>query len=348
VVAIKPKSPELIQAQVAAFNNETVSNVFNRVHILKHLPQIADDNPTTVTRPPNVYDNLYRDADNDDLGDIEAANVADYRKYLADNLGTKKPEFEHRAKIMQSYQPFAPAVARLKARLNQTKYNNKDKDFLSSGFFSDAFTIHREGTPYVVRIPSEDDPIDHLDNHIAAAAKARGMPHVENIIAASYEDGVTVAELMPGKAFYELEPKVFESISDDQLREFIRTIQQIDNTGLIADFSGVGNILYDPKAGFGVIDLLSSDSAGPTFFQEHPGFEVNQSEGFAHLLQNASYATEDMNFETTAIKLLQRYSAILAEESPNGPTLKKSLKEIQRIITQFKLTLVNATESSIN
>ncbi len=340
MVSIKPKSPELVQAQVAAFTNETVDDVLSRVHILKHLAHIADDNPTVVMRPPSVEEGLKgvprHYVDGVVLPAILAADNNNYKNYLSHNLPDKKVELERRAEIIKNYGKFAPEIAALKARLSQTQNDVSDTDFLAAGGYSRVFLIHHEGTPYAVRIPYESNSVDHVDLHVAAAAIANGTPHVENIVAASYEEGVTVAELMPGTSLSNLEPKVFAAINDTQLREMVRTIQRMNQIGLMADFQGQGNILYDPEDGFGFVDIVAADSAGTTIFHEIKEYMINEPEQFAYHVYTASHETTDTHYEQTAIILLERYSDILIEESKKGPSLSESLRQIKIMISYLE------------
>ncbi|TAL14680.1 hypothetical protein EPN95_02130 [Patescibacteria group bacterium] len=237
MVRITSKEPGIVQAQVAQFASEHVGSSVDRTHILENLSDIAitksiDDTSEPVTRE------AYVDFMKDHLHGTHS-DVQDGRSEI----------FSNRAAIMQAYDEFAPDV----------KAQFKSVDGYIAGGTSIIFPLHFKGKEYMVRkpFPKDWDPAASvIDHHIAAAALTHGLPHFEEVVAASYEDGVTVAEKMPGKTFLNLELRDIEAITDIQLAELIKTIQEADRLGLELDFNPE-NFLYDKEAGFGLIDLAA-------------------------------------------------------------------------------------------
>ncbi len=81
-------------------------------------------------------------------------------------------------------------------------------------------------------------------------------------MAASYEDGVTVAEVMPGKEFDRLSLDAMKQITDKQLGDFVDTLLATHAHGLQVDPSKASNFFYDPKEGFGIVDIYPEDKNG--------------------------------------------------------------------------------------
>jgi hypothetical protein len=92
--------------------------------------------------------------------------------------------------------------------------------------------------------------------YLVGASLITGVPHFEQIIAASFEDGVTIAERIPGKQLNELSVVEREQITDDQFDQGVDSLLIAYQRGLPME-NKPKNIMYDPQAGFGFIDFVS-------------------------------------------------------------------------------------------
>ena len=132
---------------------------------------------------------------------------------------------------------------------------------MGHGKTSTAFKLTIHDAAYVVRIPTgrEIRP-EVVESHTAAAVLARGVPHLEQIVAASYTDGFTVAEMLPGKRLYRLTADEISRIPNDHLNELIPTLLTAYGYGIELDLN-MENFIYDRKTGFGIIDFEPADLA---------------------------------------------------------------------------------------
>ena len=67
--------------------------------------------------------------------------------------------------------------------------------YLGSGSNTSAFRISHEDKEYAVRI--SEDAMD-IDERAVITARASGVPHLEQVVAMSYDNCAIVTELMPG------------------------------------------------------------------------------------------------------------------------------------------------------
>ncbi|MDQ5971940.1 MAG: hypothetical protein QG553_99 [Patescibacteria group bacterium] len=227
---ITPKSPEQLQAQAAAFANAELhgqdqAGVFNNIGAV-----VAEG----AVREPEAKQS--------------------YVDYLRQTGGNSNPEVHGRADILHKFQDFAPTVTKLKAELADPAARRQHPDFLGHGTNSDVFKISQGGKLFAVRIPFGEatHPVS-IDMHVASAIRGKGIPHMEQIIAASYEDGVTVAEMMPGKVIGDLSPEDVSQVTDQQLEDLVDTVIVANQRDIIID-SKPSNFLYDQHQGFGIVD----------------------------------------------------------------------------------------------
>jgi hypothetical protein len=132
-------------------------------------------------------------------------------------------------------------------------------NFLGSGANADAFLLPVADQELVVRIPHENQPGSAgVDHHLRGGLRAMGQPHLEQLVAVSYESGVTISNLMPGSEMSRIKAEDLRQVTDVQLSELIDTIAAANQAGVTID-PKPSNFFYDKERGFGIIDVGSSE-----------------------------------------------------------------------------------------
>ncbi len=227
---ITPKSSEQLQAQAAAvasaeLHGQDQASIFNNIGAV-----VADG----AVHEPGAKQS--------------------YLDYLRQTGGNSNPEVQGRADMLHNFQDFAPIVTKLKAELADPAARRQHPDFVGHGTNSDVFKISQGGRLFAVRIPfGEATHPASIDMHLASAIRGKGVNHMEQIIAASYEDGVTVAEMMPGKVIGDLSPEDVSQVTDKQLEDLVDTVIAANQRDIIID-PKPSNFLYDQRQGFGIVD----------------------------------------------------------------------------------------------
>lgn len=259
------KNPYEITAQIATFATEHVPNYDDVKHIFHNIGELAAQAAlsdvvriTTQTEydPNNNYAAIPVGSER------PAIKSSDYIDYQRSVGGSRYESIRGRADMLRNYEHFAPAIAILRSELITTPDDlQHHKDFLGNGLSAQAYTILVDDTRYVARIPKgRNTQPETVDGYIAGGILGKSIPHVEQIIAASYEDGVTIAELIPGAALDKLTTHEIAQISDSQLATFVDTALALNKRGAMID-PKLSNFLYDPDEGYGIIDYQSANNA---------------------------------------------------------------------------------------
>jgi hypothetical protein len=290
-VRITPKEPDIVQAQIAQFASEYVRTPVDRAGILTNLSNLAVGSS---------------------VDQISGATYQGYKNFLTNHLeGWPAKErakiFRNRADIITAYDEFKPIVDTLRAEANS--------DYVAGGNSVVYFISHND-KEYAVRSPIRvgwAPPSYKIDQHIAAAALTRGLPHFEQVVAASYEAGVTVSEKIPGKMFSKLTLEDLDAITDEQLEDLVKTIQEADRLGLVLDFNP-DNFLYDDQAGFGLIDLEAGTDVNKTQPSKNLAELIAGTIGtFRNGINDQTrghYGTSNNLLKTSANYVIQRYKEI--------------------------------------
>jgi hypothetical protein len=253
---------------------------------------------------------------------------------FADFLRLKGSDYEPikgRADILGAYYDrFRPMVVALKRGLEDPEAREYHPAYLAEGTMSKIYTVERDDQSYVVRIPDAVlQPSPSLVNdHLGGAVLVRGVPHFEQIVAASYEDGVTVAEKLPGVGLGQIDLDGIKAISDEQLSTLVDTLSIADNRGVRLDFAP-DNFLYDHTKGFGLIDYTSWKEAHGIHAQELPELIG----GMASILNRMGPVFERstseereraLGYDEAKLAVLERYRTIV-ETKLSGDELTTAL-----------------------
>jgi hypothetical protein len=260
---VRPKSKELIQAQIAAFTAEKLyHDVSGSEYLLDELASLsAAANPADgVYRDPTALE-IKRSPDGA-VPKLVATSI-EYTQFLREVGGANYEPIARREELLSNFKHFEEAVSAIIDRTPTIDARKLDPDKVGSGTFAEGFTVQYAGKDYVARIPrrydhelndftTRLDPHD-VDGQIQNCLLGSGIPHLEQIVAASYELGTTISEKMPGINLEGLDAITLAKITDEQLIALIETTQQAHNAKILLDLMP-GNFLYDPVVGFGVID----------------------------------------------------------------------------------------------
>lgn len=347
-----PKQPEDLQAQLAAFAVETLGSYDDRAHILNNIGSIALEEPHDITRITTSRES-YPDGSGGSTAIAEGTEVLvtepqTYIDYLRTVGGSSHEAISGRADMLREYSRFAPLIDRLIEELKSTDSREDHPAFLGAGTISTAFSVEDKGVAYAVRIPWGDTIQPRvIDNHMASAILGKGIPHLEQVVAASYETGVTIAEMMPGKEVVKLTKDEIDQVTDSQLEGLLDTALLAQERGIAID-PKPSNFFYDPKEGYGIIDYHSAKVAGAT--AQNQGIVA----GFmSTVIHNAGVAMGDRASALTAVDyadlaetaianigVLHRYRAIV-EGRLSSEDRKQALSAIDTTIENSQMGIDN-------
>lgn len=240
---IHPKPIETLQAQAATFAAE-VGGVEDGHQLAHRMGQAASGEFTQLDINPSQRIQSLSEQERD------------YIKFLRGAGGAGHESVGEREDLLRNYEEFAPVVDPLVASLEGMKADDRRQrpDFLGGGSSCGAFAIGYQGKQYAVRVPWSDVNRSMDREYVQTGIRTKGIPHLEQLTAVSYERGVTIAELMPGRSMGSMTAEDLNAISDEQLEEFVGTLKHAHDIGLWID-PKPSNIFYDRKEGFGLIDL---------------------------------------------------------------------------------------------
>lgn len=322
------KPPEVIQAQLATFAAEHVEDYYDSGHIFKNLGNIAAGKAGDISRITERYE--YRTDENGESmrvpegTELKVATTDEYTNFLRSVGGSRYEAIQLRADMLKNYEHFEPTVTKLKSELADPTTRKQHPSFLGNGSNAMAFSIMEGDKSYAVRVPVgiEANP-QAIDSHLGGAVLGKGIPHLEQIVAASYEDGVTVAEVMPGKEVGQLSAQEIKAISDKQLGELVDTLVAVSERGIEID-PKPSNFFYDPKEGFGIVDYHSSKVAGKQSADQNLGTIVgwmttpisnmgSYGKPYVAVKTTSDYA-QDLEFGTATLGVLKRYRAVVVQK----------------------------------
>jgi hypothetical protein len=350
---MRRKTPEEIQAQIAAFAAEKLDNNGDRKYIFNYVVPLSGGASEDVQR---VTDDREYEVDKETgKGILPPAGVErtisskQYADFLRSAGGSNSEAIKGRAEMLGAYRDFAPAIRELKESIKDLN-REEHSAFLGSGMNSSVFLVENAGKKYAVRIPGKGEiSPSAIDKHLAAAVLAKGIPHLEQIVAASYEDGVTIAELMPGKEVGKLTAEEIRSISNGQLAELIDTLLAASHRGIEID-PKPSNFFYDQEVGFGIVDIGSSKvikNSADQNIETVVGWVATPlgnagvyGKPFTEKLTPEDYAS-DLEFSRAHLDVLTRYRAMVGEkmEDKNRETaqavIDKDIRGVQESISNY-------------
>lgn len=161
--------------------------------------------------------------------------------------------------VFAAYEYFAPYIS---AQIKSMSYDDdrhvradERNDFIEKGASSLVFGFDVAGTQYVAKAGRNTDMDRALsvENDVENLTTGRGIPRLEQVVAASREDGVVVSERMPGKDITHCTAEEMGAVTKDQLVDALAAMRAAFAAGIDFD-SKPANFMYDPEQGFGFID----------------------------------------------------------------------------------------------
>jgi hypothetical protein len=257
------KSNDLLQAQLASFAAERLPHRDDEKHVLNNVVTLAAGEPGDVTRVLEAKEYV-----RDDTGGVTGiaegterlvATQQDYQDYLAEVGGSRHESIAKRAELLAAYSEYDQYVAQLRQDMARYPSRKEHPNFLGSGANADAFLLPVADQELVVRIPHEGQSgAAGIDHHLRGGLRAMGQPHLEQLVAVSYESGVTISNLMPGSEMSRIKAEDLRQVTDAQLSELIDTVTVANQAGVTID-PKPSNFFYDKDQGFGIIDVGSSE-----------------------------------------------------------------------------------------
>lgn len=187
----------------------------------------------------------------------------DYGYFESQKSPEEQEMVEYRTTLLQSYEPFADQIARIKEEL-KAKPAIDIKGYIAAGNESEVFkVVDGQGVEYAARISRyADKKGDHIDSYPEGTLRGRGIDGLEQLVALSYTESVTIGELLKGKGLEKYTTAEIAAIPDEHFLMLADTLLDSVAAGGISVDGNDGNVLYDPEHGFSIVDYHSSSYAG--------------------------------------------------------------------------------------
>jgi len=183
---------------------------------------------------------------------ISLFSAKEYRQHLKSWGVEKRRIISYMVEKTLAYKQYEPKVKLFLEQLKQLENSKDHPDHIAQ----DVFNIKLNGKDYVIKIRH----MRNVSDYLMGTSYIAGEDHFEQIVAASFEDGVIISEKIPGKQFDQLSAEEVMSISDEQICRGFKSLLQAQDRRLPMENKSK-NIMYDHEEGFGFIDFISFFSA---------------------------------------------------------------------------------------
>lgn len=340
-MAIRPKSKELLQAQLVSYARDAVSDHRDRKHLLLNADQLSEvevvDGVRYTTEPVN---SILDSSEIHPAYDRTAGNKDDYANYLRRTRGGRDVDASEREDLLRNFASYESSVLTLTSDIDELGLKRGDHpSFLGQGLNMMAFTLTHDDRDVVARIPTQDNrnPGD-VDERARAAILARDILGMERIIAISYETGVVISEFMPGKGLEKLTGEELGAITQEQLEQFVHTCALAAEKGLLVD-PKPSNIFYDKVKGFGVIDYQFDTKKGAYDPMDVAVYAFTEA-GKSSAPRSLEDIDEIINTAEAKIKILNMLSSMIdvtqGDNRDNQPArIKEAIKDLEYLIKKY-------------
>ena len=323
---IRHKSSEVVQSQIAAFASERVEKYTERHEALRAITDTAL------------------------AAALRNSQGEQFTQYLRDVGGSSYESVRGRVALLHNYGVFKSVVDDLKYGIGQLDQPDLHPAFLGEGANSRVFAADVGNTLYAVRIPKQTERNPSIiDGHLAAGLLSKKCVHLEQLVAASYEEGVTVAELVPGVDLGKITPYELQQVTDEHIHTLVDTLIESQRRGINIDPKPT-NILYDPLEGYGIVDYQA------------PGDFLFQGEGetigaMAVSLSRAGLYGRDLDYADLAVykylhsvhtandEVLTRYQAVVANKLC-GEERERALERIGFAVHATRRSRIEAADEA--
>lgn len=223
---IYPKTTHLLQSQVAAFA------ATNRIVYGGHLDML-----------PNTS-----------LAHYNKQDYADYVHYLRNQDLPERTIVKNRSLLLENFNQFKYPVQYLYNELEGLPLHSSHDSFLGQGNFCSVFRICLDENDFALRIPRDPSYGAYLlDHYISSGIRGRGIPRIEQVVAASYDTDAVISEIIPGKQINLLTIEEINAITPNQLVQIIEIFTACHEADIHIDIHPP-NFLYDHDSGFHLVD----------------------------------------------------------------------------------------------
>jgi len=201
------------------------------------------------------------------------------------SVGLESDNGDIEDEIIENYESFREQIATLHE-------SSDNAELIGAGTHSEIFKISKDGKEYAVRVVGQKkERVEILHSHIAAGARTKGMEGLEQIAAASYEEGMIVSEFVAGRHLQELTTEQLSSIPDAHIDALLSARIAAMKEGVVFD-NHPPNILYDQEEGFTDIDY---------HLAKNPSKEVDRVEAMKTIAGSFDL-TEQHLYESDSLK----------------------------------------------
>ncbi|MFZ2545370.1 MAG: hypothetical protein WAW80_05315 [Candidatus Saccharimonadales bacterium] len=258
-MSIKEKSSERIQAQVVDFAIDSLKDHHKDVsaYFLNNVGKIAASGmvdvpvPTETRKLEKVNDKWIWQT----YHDTDTVSASEYRSYFKENPEQRNEKNSLREKYLNEYLKYKASVGVILDELREDVTSWKEHAlFAGAGTNSAAFSFEQDGMEYIAKVShggSRD--AQAADRRLFDLEPGKDIPHLEQLAAISYVDGVTIVERLPGKDMFHNSIEMTRNVKDGQLITAIATMKHAHEAGVAFD-PKPANFLYDKDQGFGFID----------------------------------------------------------------------------------------------
>lgn len=253
------KPQNLLIAQVGAFASNELENPSDYQFALDHADFLAG---LSVERSGAEFDVVYG---REEVADERVVGFVGryfglYEEFIRE---ADRDEIKYRRRLFSNYDDnFRDEVAALRLDIERSEGDfgeeewKQHPDFVDIGSHSVVFKLNKDGRSYAVRFVILQESDSHVDQYLSGARLTVGVPHMEQIVAASYEHRATVAELIDGRDMDSLTLEELSSIEPRHLEVLIDRSLEAVKIGV--QFEGhSGNFIFTPEDGFVMVDYTS-------------------------------------------------------------------------------------------
>jgi hypothetical protein len=176
----------------------------------------------------------------------------------ATKIGKTDEHAQSRDGYVRAYEKFQPVVDGLvqavRAAVGTGEKYSSHEGYVGEGDSVATYGFEHDGKRYVAKVPrGESIAQTAADDRMTDLERGKGIPHLEQLVAVSPQEGVTVMECMPGTDLSQLPTEGAQHITTEQLAGAVDTMRTAQDAGILFD-PGRSNIMHDTEAGFGYID----------------------------------------------------------------------------------------------
>ena len=331
----QPKSQHKLQAQVEMFSRNRVDDFSDdQGKLLQYsveLSKIKDFRHPPLDTPTELIELLKKYPDS-------------YIEFLRKEQRLETDCIEKNIQIYN--QQYRAVIAELKKKLETVGGSGGTQlpEYLGSGSNGDVFRIEIRGEAFAVKFSRSmklSPGATQINFQIKALLRAKGLPHTAQLVAYSFEDGVLITELLPGKDVTKFDPQHAPEYSDEHISQLIDTVIELNHRGVVID-PRPSNFMYAPQEGFSVLDFcIQQGDSDPTLRQQIMSV---QGALCARTLERITEGDPDYaekikaqadQRDTISTVLMERLSAILKTKNVPLNTPVETLGGISRDRTEF-------------